>query len=30
MDGRPLELTPREFAFLAYLARHAGKYAPTA
>jgi len=25
MDGRPLELTPREFAFLAYLARHAGK-----
>jgi two-component system KDP operon response regulator KdpE len=25
MDGRPLELTAREFEFLAYLARHAGK-----
>jgi len=24
-DGRELELTPREFDFLAYLARHAGK-----
>jgi two-component system KDP operon response regulator KdpE len=25
MDGRALDLTAREFAFLAYLARHAGK-----
>ncbi len=25
MDGRPLDLTAREFAFLSYLARHAGK-----
>jgi two-component system, OmpR family, KDP operon response regulator KdpE len=24
-DGRPLDLTPKEFDFLAYLARHAGK-----
>ncbi len=25
LDGRPLELTPKEFDFLAYLARHVGK-----
>jgi len=25
LDGRPLDLTPREFDFLAYLARNAGK-----
>ena len=25
LDGRPLDLTPKEFDFLAYLARHAGK-----
>jgi two-component system KDP operon response regulator KdpE len=25
LDGRPLDLTPREFSFLAYLARNAGK-----
>ncbi|MGH9018218.1 MAG: response regulator transcription factor, partial [Acidimicrobiales bacterium] len=25
LDGRPLDLTAREFSFLAYLARHAGK-----
>jgi len=25
MNGRPLELTAREFSFLSYLARHAGK-----
>jgi two-component system KDP operon response regulator KdpE len=25
LDGRPLDLTPREFGFLAYLARNAGK-----
>ena len=25
MEGRPLDLTTREFAFLSYLARHAGK-----
>ena len=25
LDGRPLELTGREFDLLAYLARHAGK-----
>jgi two-component system, OmpR family, KDP operon response regulator KdpE len=25
MDGRPLDLTAREFSFLSYLARHAGK-----
>ncbi|GIH15363.1 response regulator transcription factor [Rugosimonospora africana] len=24
-DGRPVDLTPKEFEFLAYLARHAGK-----
>lgn len=28
VDGRKLELTPREFALLAYLARHAGRIVP--
>ena len=28
MDGRPLDLTAKEFDFLAYLARHAGRSAP--